>query len=203
MLEAGIGKGIPEGVVITLINATATFAQVMLLFMSLLLDPSRISEFPSFVRKDMLKESKAQDRLLLLSRRARAIPSYLLRNVYACLDLIPSIVMIIPGLMLGAIASVTLALMGSLVPFVALVAPHSIFEIPAILLGGALPRAGYYLVQENLERGETEVVFERLRAYIRSKALKVSILIALLLLVVAGIIEAHFTRIIASWMGVH
>ena len=137
-----------------------------------------------------------------LFRRAKAIPDVRLRYVYLWLDLILAIPSVGIGLLLGALASVTLSLMGSLVPFAALVAPHSIFEIPAILLGGALPRAGYYLVQENLERGETAVVFERLRAYIRSKELRVSMVIALLLLVVAGIIEGHFTRVIASWMGV-
>lgn len=203
--EAALKAGLDIGLLIVINNCIASLVPLLCLLYVLLLDPDRASQFPSGLRRYLIressKESKLEVRLLGVFKKARAIPVALLHSVYVFLDLLPRVPIILIGLLLGTYAALTYAMLGSFLIFILLVAPHSILEIPGLALGGALVRTGYHMVHEDAMRGETAAVFEKLRAYSRARAFRVGILVVIVLLTFAGMIEGHVTPLIAARFG--
>lgn len=201
--EAALRKGVDPSIVYILQNAFAALVLLLLLPFVSLLDPARASEFPSGIRRFLIRQSNNESDLKLLGafKGFRAIPGALLRSIYLYLDRIPILPSITTGLVLGILAGLTRAMMGSFLPLVILVAPHGILEIPTAALAWSLTRAGALMVHSNLERGETEQVFATLRAYAHSRTLKVGILIVVVALVIAGVIEGHVTPVLSVRFG--
>jgi len=189
---------IDPAVVIFAFNTLVTFAIVSLLLSATLLNPDRMSEFPSPLRKSFLRDPTIN--LFYPMKAFRAIRQRQLRPIFVWLRVMPIAPLLAVGLIAGGMMASAHAVIGSLDYIAALMIPHGIFEVPAILLGAALPSSAYLLVRKDLEAGATEEVFGKIDGFIRSPAVKASILAILILLAVASVIEAHFTGTIAAWV---
>jgi uncharacterized membrane protein SpoIIM required for sporulation len=189
---------IDPAVIIFIFNAVVTFAIASLLLSATLLNPDRMSEFPSNLRRSFLRDPTIN--LFYPMKAFRAIRQRQLRPIFVWLRVIPTAPLIVLGLMAGGMMSSAHTVIGSLEYVAALLIPHGIFEVPAIVLGAALPSAAYFLIRKDLEAGATEKIFGKIARFTRSRAIKASILMILLLLAVASVIEAHLTDTIAAWV---
>jgi hypothetical protein len=197
-ITMGVELHIDPSVIIFAFNTVATLGIASLLFSSTLLNPRRMDEFPAGLRKSFIFDPTIN--IFSPLRGFRAIPQKHLRPTFVWLFAFPAIPLILVGLMAGGMMSSAHAVFGSLPYVAASLVPHGIFEIPALVLGAALPFAAYQMVRADLESGETEKVFGKITQIIHSRAIKVSILTILLLLAVASAIEGHVTAAVAAWI---
>jgi uncharacterized membrane protein SpoIIM required for sporulation len=157
-----------------------------------------MSEFPSNLRRSFLRDPTIN--LFYPMKAFRAVRQRQLRPIFVWLRVVPTAPLLVLGLMAGGIMSSAHAVIGSLEYVAALLIPHGIFEVPAIVLGASLPSAAYFLIRKDLEAGATEKIFGKIARFTRSRAIKASILLILLLLAIASVIEAHLTGMIAAWV---
>lgn len=198
VFDRGVAIGIDPAIIIFAFNTIATLAIASFLFSSPLLNPDRAGEFPVSLRRSFLRDRTIN--IFYPFKAFRAVSQKQLRPAFVWLSIIPPAPLVLLGLMAGGMMSSGHAVLGSLGVVAASLIPHGIFEIPAVVLGAAIPFSAYYLVQADLEAGATEKVFRKISRFARSRAIKVSILSILLLLAVASIIEAHLTGTIAEWV---
>lgn len=189
---------IDPAIIIFAFNAIATLGIASLLLSATLLNPDRMGEFPVQLRKSFLQDPTIN--LFYPLKAFRSIRQRQLRPLFVWLWVIPAAPLLMLGLMAGGMISSAHSVIGSLDYVAALIIPHGIFEVPAIVLGAALPSAGYLLIRNDLEAGATEKIFGKIARFTRSRAIKVSILAILLLLAAASVIEAHLTGTIAAWV---
>ena len=185
-------------VVIFALNTLVTFAIVSLLLSATLLNPDRMGEFPAHLRKSFLRDRTIN--LFYPMKAFRAIRQRQLRPVFVWLRVLPAAPILALGLLAGGMTASAHAVIGSLEYVAALLIPHGIFEVSAIVLGAALPSAAYLLIKKDLEAGATEKVFGKIVRFTHSRAIKGSILAILLLLAVASVVEVHLTSTIAGWV---
>jgi uncharacterized membrane protein SpoIIM required for sporulation len=189
---------IDPAIVIFAFNTLVTFAIASLLVSATLLNPDRMGELPANLRKSFLRDPTIN--LFYPMQAFRAIRQRQLRPVFVWLRVIPAAPLLALGLMAGGMMASAHAVIGSLEYVAALLIPHGIFEVSAILLGAALPSSAYLLIKKDLEAGATEKAFGKIARFSRSRAIKASMLAIVLLLAVASVIEAHLTGTIAAWV---
>jgi uncharacterized membrane protein SpoIIM required for sporulation len=189
---------IDPAVVIFALNTLVTFAIASLLSAATLLNPDRMGEFPANVRKSFLRDPTIN--LFYPMKAFRAIRQRQLRPIFVWLRVLPAAPLLGLGLIAGSMMASAHAVIGSLEYVAALLIPHGIFEVSAILLGAALPSSAYLLIKKDLEAGATEKAFGKIARFSRSRAIKASMLAIVLLLAVASVIEAHLTGMIAAWV---
>lgn len=198
VFDRGVAIGIDPAIIIFAFNTIATMAMASFLFSSVLLNPNRAGEFPAALRKAFLRDRTIN--IFYPLKAFRSISQKQLRTTFVWLSIIPPAPLLLLGLMAGGMISSGHAALGSLGVVAASMAPHGIFEIPAVILGASIPFSAYHLVKVDLEAGATVKVFHKISLFARSRAIKVSILAILLLLAVASVIEAHLTGTIADWV---
>lgn len=187
---------IDPSIVIFVFNTIATLGIASLLFSSTLLNPRRMNKFPAGLRKSLIFDPTIN--IFFPLSGFRAIPLKNLRPTFVWLFALPALPLILVGLMAGGMISSGHAVVGSFAYVVAALVPHGIFEVPALVLGAAIPFAAYHVVRADLESGEAEKVFGKIVQFIHSKAIILSILTILLLLAVASVIEGHVTAAVAA-----
>lgn len=194
----GVEVGIDPAIIIFAVNTVVTLGFASFLFSSALLNPNRIGDFPAALRKSLLGDPTIN--IFYPLKAFRAIPQKPLRTTFVWLSVIPALPLILLGLMAGGMMSSGHAVIGSLGVVAASLLPHGVFEVPAVVLGAAVPFAAYRLVRSDLETGATEKVFSKILRFTHSRAIKLSILTILLLLAVASVIETHLTATVAAWV---
>jgi stage II sporulation protein M len=108
------------------------------------------------------------------------------------LDLAAAFLLFINGVILGASAAVALDRMPAGEVLVKIV-PHGLFEVPALLLAGAGGFLSLKLVLALLK--ERKIDYRR--ELVNAGRLAVAVV---LLLAVAGVVEAHLTPALAAWL---
>jgi|GEM_PF-3912477 len=200
IMDTGATLGVNPALVLMGLNLVATAALASPLWYTPLFDPRRMHLFPSGLRRVII-----HDPTLVAFRPFpgfRAIPDPELRPIFAWLYFLPLFPVGVLGTIIG-MATASACIVFRSIPLVAgYLLPHGMLEIPAILLGGALPVGAYFAVHNTLRQGRTDVVFSILAE--RRKFLSVCRILTLIVLLLgtAAAIEAYFTESFALWLDV-
>lgn len=187
LINKGITFGIPEALGIFLCNSLVAFLISSALALALFYNPKRQTGQLQFLRGT--SDRNPGTRLSRLPGCKRIEHPSLCATSF-CLYLIPQVAMIFFGLIIGNMIASGQYVFGSLGGVMARLAPHGVFEIPALVLAAAIPFSGYRLAKKELRRGRVSRAYLLLERYRASRPVQLALIIIISLLWVAGAIEA-------------
>jgi hypothetical protein len=197
MTEKAAASGVDPLIGLFAVNGFVAVVLAAFLFITPLFDP-RFVEFRRPIFRKMLYDDPTI-RLLAAFKGYRAIPDPRLRPLFATLCVAPMTGVIALGLMIGVLLVAAPAFTGAKTTVViAYLLPHGLFEIPALILAAAVPVSAYLEVRSNLEKGKVKETFDRLKQLRGARQIRLAIGASLGLLLVAALVEVHFTERIAA-----
>jgi hypothetical protein len=204
IVEAGVEKGVPVGMMFFAVNFSVSMVFILLLVASPLLDPGARDEFPSLIRRILTRKSSLDKPLfwvLGFLPSFRNLGNEELQPVTVWLNVAPAAAMTVLGIELGAVTAAVQIRFGSLLFAVALLVPHCVLELPALCLAGSLPFGAYRSLRDDAANGSIEIFFDNVRTIIQSSKTRVRIALVPCLLLVAGVVEHQVTPVVASWVA--
>ena len=203
IVKTGRAYGAPLAIMIFAINFLISMVFVSLLFISPLLDPNAKEEFPSLIRRILIKPKfidKYVFRFLGSVKAFRHLQNRSLIVLTMWLYLTPLVAVIFLGVELGMAAAGAQMLWRSFLLFAASVMPHGLLELPAVCLAAALPFGTYCFVRDAIRKGAVGDVFRDVRFVIRSRQTRRKLVYITCLLLSAGIVESRLTPLVAEWV---
>ena len=196
LLDKGISLGIDKGILIFAWNSLSSLVIISFVYTAALLNPHEISMFPRGIRKILCGE-KRMKALCNLPGCLR-IEEESIRRLYVWL-MIPLLGIILLGAECGFIVSTAAYISGSYLIGLVSLLPHGIIEIPAITLAGAVAFSAHILMTEDAHAEMTGAIFDKVGIYRNGLPIRRIALSVIFCLLLAGLIEAHFTeRIVES-----
>ena len=204
IVKTGMAHGVPLAIMLFAVNFFISMILVSLLFISPLLDPNAKEEFPSPIRRMLIKPKfidKYLFRLLGSITGFRHLQNRSLLVLTLWLRFTPLIAVIFLGIELGTATAAAQTLWESFFLFAAIILPHGLLELPAICLAAALPFGTYRFVRDGIRKGAVTDVFRDVRAAMRSQQTRRKLRHIICLLLAAGIVESHLTPLVAGWVA--
>jgi len=191
VMDLGIEAGMDGGILLFFWNSMGALVTISFIYTAALFNPLNIKRSPQVIRKIFC--SRGRMKLLCFLPGCLKIESESLRRLYVWL-MVPLIGMILLGVETGLSASTARNIFGSyLAGFISLL-PHGIIEIPAIALAGAVTFSAHMLIKPKVHRNRIEEVFKDIDAHRNTLPIKKIALIVVFCLLIAGLVEAHYTQ---------
>ncbi len=194
ILTHGIGLGIDRGVMIFFCNMTVALLIMSVIYWVRMLNPYNTGGRLSLLRRQLQKDRTA--------KHLRAVPyfarikSLQLRLSVFFLLCVPFIVIVLLGLIIGSLLGAVHMISSSPLIALAYIMPHGVFEISALLLALAcsIPLAIWMVIKPTVDNENSRKAFRRIERMATSQPLQQQIKLIINLLLIAGLVEAHFTR---------
>jgi stage II sporulation protein M len=197
LTEKAAASGVDPLLGLFVVNGFVAVVLAAFLFITPLFDPRFVESRRPIFRKMLYDDPTI--RLLAALKGYRAIPDPRLRPLFATLCVAPMTGVIALGLLIGLLlAAVASFFDGKIILIIAYLLPHGLFEIPALVLAAAVPISAYLEVRSSLEQGKVKETFDRLKQLRGARQIRLAIGAGLGLLLVAALVEVHFTERIAA-----
>ena len=196
LMMQGVALGIDKGIMIFLCNMFVVLLILSIIGWVRLLNPGNTERNFSLLRRQLQRDRTAKHlgRIPYFGR----IHSRQLRLAVFILLCIPFIAVVCLGLITGTLlGSLHMTSSSSLFAF-AIIMPHGIPEICALVLACSIPVAIWMIIQPTVENENPEKAFRRIRRIARSQEFQQNLKLIINLLLIAGFVEAHMTLRIAK-----
>lgn len=190
VMDMGAEAGIDGGILLYIWNSIGALVTISFIYTAVLFNPLNAKGSPRAIRKIFC--SRTRMKLLCYMPGCLKIEAESLRRLYVWL-MVPLVGMILLGLETGLSTSTARSVFGSYLAGVVSLLPHGIIEVPAIALAGAVAFSAHLLIKPKVPVKQVDEVFQDLDAYRDSLPIKKIALIVVFCLLIAGLVEAHFT----------
>jgi hypothetical protein len=190
--------GVDAGIFLFLWNSFAAMTTISFLYTADWFNPHDVESAPAAIRRFFCK--KKEMKLLCFLPGCRRFQKESLRRLYVWL-MVPLLGMILLGLESGMSVSTSKVIFGSYMSGVIAFLPHGIVEIPAFSLAGAMVFSAHLVMKKEREYTNSQAVFQKLKIHRKIMPLRKIFILVILGLLVAGLIEAHVTRMVLSKMN--
>ena len=191
VMDMAARAGLDGGIILFIWNSIGALVTLSFIYTAMLFNPQNMSRSPRGVRKIFC--SQARMKLLCFLPGCLKIEDEALRRLYVWL-MVPFISMILLGIETGLSASTAKSIFGSYRAGVISLLPHGIIEIPAFALAGAVAFSAHLLIKPVAHTNRTGDIFRSVEIHRNKLPLRKIVLAVVVLLLMAGLIEAHITQ---------
>ncbi len=201
ILQHGIALGIDKSIVTFFCNMTVALLIMSVICWVRMLNPYNTDGRFSLLRRRLQRDRTAKH-LKIVPYFAQIKSSQLRLSVF-CLLCVPFIVIVILGLIIGILLGTVHMISSSSLVALAYIMPHGIFEISALLLASSIPVAIWMTIKPTVDNENSRLAFRRIGRMATSYQLQQKIKMIINLLLIAGLVEAHFTMRIVQTLFDH
>lgn len=201
-IERAGARGLDPAIVIFFANLSATLFLSSFILTARIYDPRKTGKVSGWIRRQAEKDPT--NKLLMAIPSYRALQTPDLRPLYTSLLVLPVIGAVALGVMIGLVFISYMTLTGgglkNAVISLAYLLPHGIPEVCGILLGIALPLAGYMEIRPRIEKEDVEGAFSGLYqagSFHKARPILGAVIV---LLIGAAWIEAHLTGMVGRFI---
>lgn len=196
--ETGLSLGFDHGFLIFLCNLSVVAAILFTFYWTTLLNPEHTNRRFSWLRRH-LRRSHSRD-LLQKIRPFSRIRNQHLRATSFLLIVAPSLGALALGTLAGSLMAAAHSMSGSGVLAAAYIFPHGVAEIMAFLLALSVPMAAWFAIRPAVRKENEVLAFQNIDRMANSRILQRHLKITINLLLIAGLVEAHFTTKVAEML---
>jgi hypothetical protein len=195
--DLGYQIGIDSSLLLFIWNSLSALITISFLYTAALFNPNNINLSPQGLRKIFCGTRRMK--LLCLLPGCLKIKEEAIRRLYIWL-MIPLLGIILLGIESGLSVSTSATIFGSYTTGIISLLPHGLIEIPAITLAGAITFSAHLLVKENVYEDMSDKIFTKLETFKKALPIPKIGFAVIFFLLIAGLIEAHFTQKIIALM---
>lgn len=200
IVAQGASIGLDQGVMIFFCNLTVALLIVANVYWSRLLNPRNQHRLAVRLHRALGQDPSAEY-LRKIKPFARIQSPQLLLTSFLLLGA-PYIATVTLGLMAGALLGVALIQTSSPLVALAYIVPHGIPEISALLLACSIPIGIWMAIRPVVGNVCPAVAFRRIERVVASQQFQQDLKLIINLLMIAGLVEAHFTlKVVALFTG--
>lgn len=200
IVDQGSAIGLDQGVMIFLCNLMVATLIVANVYWSRLLNPRNQHRLAVRLH-NALRQDPSAEYLRRIKPFSRIQSPQLLLTAFLLLGA-PYIATVALGLMAGALLGVALIQTSSPLVALAYIVPHGIPEIAALLLACSIPIGVWMAIRPVVGYDCPSAAFRRIDRLVGSQQFQQDLKLMINLLMIAGLIEAHFTlKVVALFSG--
>jgi len=200
ILARGTTLGLDPGVVIFFCNLAVSLLIIANIYLSRGLNPRKRNHIFSRLYNRLLRDPSVEH-LRRIPPFARILSPNLLLTSFLLLAA-PYVATVTLGLLAGSLLGIVLLQTSSPLIALAYIAPHGIPEISALLLACSIPVGMWMAIRPVIEKESSTEAFQRIENMVTSQQLQQNLKMIINLLMIAGMIEAHFTlSLVAMFSG--